>query len=541
MSRWRILVASSLVVIPFVVLACLGSYFLWIHGWTLLAWWPMVACMLLGYSLALYWHRRKQLLQPADEPPLYWTDRDREAWRLVQARAEQGVKAGPDKLTEFQYYVQTAQDLAQELAHFYYPRAMDPISSVTIPELLAVIELASQDLAEMVDNYLPGGHLLTINHWRNARKLADWYQTASNIYWVASALFSPINTGLRFLSSKVALTRPLQMLQEDLVAWFFMAYVHRLGTYLIELNSGRLRVGARRYRELQRALIQTQETIAAPGVPETGEQKTEDRGQKTEDRGQVEAADQVRQVALTIMGQVKAGKSSLINALLGEQRAKTDVLPTTAEVTRYELRPEGVPTRLVLFDTVGYGHAGPRADQLRATEESARQSDLLLLVLHARNPARQADLELLQKLRAWFASQPELKMPPVLGVLTHIDLLSPAMEWAPPYDWVDPHRPKEQQIHAAWDALREQLGEYLVGIVPVCLAPGRIYGLEEWFLPTLSELLDEAHAVAFLRCLRAEANLRKVRKVFHQLVGAGKQAAKVLWRHRTGERMKDEG
>jgi hypothetical protein len=32
--------------------------------------------------------------------------------------------------------------------------------------------------------------------------------------------------------------------------WFYTAYVHRLGTYLIELNSGRLRIGAARYREL---------------------------------------------------------------------------------------------------------------------------------------------------------------------------------------------------------------------------------------------------------------------------------------------------
>jgi predicted GTPase len=204
------------------------------------------------------------------------------------------------------------------------------------------------------------------------------------------------------------------------------------------------------------------------------------------------------------------------------------VLPATAEVTRYELHPEGIPTRLVIFDTVGYGHEGPRADQLRATEEAARQSDLLLLVLHARNPARQADVELLRALRAWFMSRPDLKMPPVLGVLTHIDLLSPAMEWAPPYDWTQPQRTKERQIQEAWAAVKEQLGEYLVGIVPLCTAEGKVYGLDEWFWPTLAELLDEAHAVALLRCLRAEANTGKIRKVFQQLLQAGAQAAKVL-------------
>ena len=34
--------------------------------------------------------------------------------------------------------------------------------------------------------------------------------------------------------------------------------------------------------------------------------------------------DQVRQITMTVMGQVKAGKSSLINALLGEQLARTE-------------------------------------------------------------------------------------------------------------------------------------------------------------------------------------------------------------------------
>src|SRR5262249_16908895 len=75
------------------------------------------------------------------------------------------------------------------------------------------------------------------------------------------------------------------------------------------------------------------------------------------------------------------------------------------------------------------------------------------------------------------------KRPPILAVLTHIDLLSPAMEWAPSYDWQQPKRPKEQQIQQAVAAVREQLGEFLVGMVPVCVAPGKGYGGEEWLPP----------------------------------------------------------
>jgi small GTP-binding protein len=334
------------------------------------------------------------------------------------------------------------------------------------------------------------------------------------VYWLIAGVFSPVNTGVRFLASKAGLSRPFQMLQENLLVWFYTAYVHRLGTYLIDLNSGRLRVGAERYRQLLR-----EHTEAAPAPANDG------AVQATEP----DAADLVRRVTLTLMGQVNAGKSSLINAFLGEQRAHTDIVRATTEITRYELQPDGIPTRLVLLDTVGYGHTGPKQDQQRATEEAAQQSDLLLLVLHATNPARQADLEMLQALRQWFDTKPDLKMPAVLGVLTHIDLLRPSLEWTPPYDWQKPERPKEHQIDHAVAAAREQLGAYLVGVVPVCAAAQKVYGVEEGLLPALAELLDQAHAVALLRCLRAEADTGKVRKVFYQLLAAGKGMVKGLW------------
>jgi predicted GTPase len=122
-------------------------------------------------------------------------------------------------------------------------------------------------------------------------------------------------------------------------------------------------------------------------------------------------------------------------------------------------------------------------------------------------------------------------MPQVLAVLTHIDLLTPAMEWAPPYDWQEPKRPKEQHIREALEAVRDQFGERIVGVVPVCTAEGRRYGFDEWLLPALAKHLDQAHAVALLRTLRAEADTGKVRKVFDQLLAVGKQAAQVLWQN----------
>ena len=513
MSRWRIITVLALQAAPFLILAGYGAYALWHDfwwgGWV---WVPMTLAMAVGVVLAWYWQRNRTLLRPVNfEPNVRWTDRDKGAWKLIEARAAAAKDIDADKLVDPKFYLSLAQEMGQEMATYYHPKAKDPVGDLTIPEILAVVELASHDLAEMVDKFLPGGHLLTINDWKRARKAVDWYQTGSNIYWVVSALISPINTGLRYAATQLGLTTPFQMLQENLLLWFYANFLQRLGTYLIELNSGRLSVGATRYRRL----------VEAAGGGAFG----------GDGRPAGDAADQVRQVTVTLMGQVKAGKSSMVNALLGEQRARTDVLPATDEITRYEFQPADVPTKLVLQDTVGYGREGPRADQVRATRQAAQASDLLLLVVHARNPARQADAEMFQSLNGWFASKPDLKTPPIVVVATHIDLLSPAMEWAPPYDWLRGRRPKEESIRQAVAAIEQQLGGLNPVVIPVCTAAGKVYGVDEFLLPAVMQKLDEAHGVAFLRCLRAEKDAGKVRKVFSQMLEAGKAAAQIMWQN----------
>jgi predicted GTPase len=509
MTRWRIVVLVSMVGLPVLFLLGVGSYHLWATGWLFYAWWPMAGSLALAYFLAWRWQRRKKLLPRAETPPLHWTDRDHAAWKLVEARAAAMEKVDPDRFAESQFFFDIAHEMALELARFYTPNADDPFGPLTLPEILAVVELAAHDMSELVGQYLPAGHILTINDWKRARQAADWYRRASNVYWATAAVLNPVQTALRYAATKFGLTAQFDRIQANVILWFVTTYVERTGNYLIELNSGRLKVGATRYLQLRErhTIPRTPPAEPTPAAPD----------------------ESVRQVTLTLMGQVKAGKSSTINGLLGERQAVTDVLPATAEVKRYSVQPADIPSKLVLLDTVGYGHTGPREDQLRETENAAQQSDLILLVLHARNPARKADVEALDRLSEWFAGRPELKMPPVLLVQTHIDLLTPAMEWQPPYDWLEPKRLKEQSIHRALDAAREQFAGRAIGAVPVCAAEGRVYGFEEWLLPALAENLDRAHAVALVRTLRAEADANKVGRVIDQLRAAGKQAAKIFW------------
>src|SRR6185295_10135149 len=89
---------------------------------------------------------------------------------------------------------------------------------------------------------------------------------ARNVYWLVAGIFAPVNTAMRYGASQLGIARPLEMLQQNLYQWFYTAFVHRFGAYLIDLNSGRLRVGAKRYRELlqEHAVPVHAEPAAAP-------------------------------------------------------------------------------------------------------------------------------------------------------------------------------------------------------------------------------------------------------------------------------------
>src|SRR5438128_9737237 len=174
MSKWRIAVVAGLLLLPVLFLLGVGAYFLWESHWGLYAWWPMAGSAALGYLLAWHWQRRRRLIGSVDaEPPLHWTDRDRQAWRIVEERAKAAAQITLEQLGDIQPYVDTARSLFLELGRFYHPSAEDPLGALTIPEILAVVELAAHDLADMVDKSLPAGHLLTINHWPWARQAAE--------------------------------------------------------------------------------------------------------------------------------------------------------------------------------------------------------------------------------------------------------------------------------------------------------------------------------------------------------------------------------
>ena len=115
-------------------------------------------------------------------------------------------------------------------------------------------------------------------------------------------------------------------------------------------------------------------------------------------------------------------------------------MPETRNVARYQFSVGEPPVAVTLLDTPGYGEAGASADQLKQIRTALQESNAVLVVMDAHSPAREADRRTIRELEEWYRSQPRLKPPPMLGVLTHIDLLRPVLEWSPPYDWREPIR-----------------------------------------------------------------------------------------------------
>jgi predicted GTPase len=506
MTKVRIIVLLLMATLPIVFLSGVGAYYLWETGWAFYAWWPMALCLGGSYFLAWRWQKQHRKEQHEAPPPMHWTERDKEAWKLVEGRVAVADKVPEDQFALARFYFDVGQEMAHELAKIYRPDATDPIGLVTVPEILSVIELATHDLNELTQKYVPGSHMLTIDNVRSARKALKWYRMGTNVYWAASALFDPLKTATRFVAAKYGMGKPLEMFQQNVILWFYAAYVRKVGEYLIELYSGRLKVGTARYRDLKRTYTGAEQANVPTATPH-----------------EEQPAQAPPSVSVALVGQVKAGKSSLINALLGEQRAATDVVPLTTGVTRYELHAPELSAQLGLLDSQGYSHAGASADNVKLTAEAVQNCDLLILVLHARNSGRKADVDFLAQLREWFRERPHLKMPPLLVTLTHIDLLTPAMEWSPPYDRFAGTRTKEKSMAEAVTAVREVFPE-AAGVVVCRAEEGKLWGIDEEVMPAVVDLLGEAKAVAFLRCVHAEADEGKVKRIFQQLWTVSKKA-----------------
>ena len=101
-----------------------------------------------------------------------------------------------------------------------------------------------------------------------------------------------------------------------------------------------------------------------------------------------------------IVGRVNAGKSSLLNRLLNEQRAIVTAIPgTTRDIVESTITIEGLPLRLM--DTAGLRHGKNEAERIgiHFTEQKMAVADFLIVVIDQSRPLNPDDHRIIAQSR----------------------------------------------------------------------------------------------------------------------------------------------
>jgi predicted GTPase len=489
------------VALPWLSLLVLGMVWLWQggHVWV----WAIAAATLglLAWPLSRSVKRRaneeaRLVLGELAEPSRDWNVDERVAWTDVLAIAD---ATAPFSFAEMEPLVAKARETIEVVARRYHPEAHTAWAQFSLPEVLLLTERLCRDVRREALRHIPGVRAMKLSHLLWVRRQNERYGAVAQTGWrVGSGLWRVVRAVLNPLQAAGQETSGLIM--ENTVGVFsyrLRAYATRLlvlevGRASIDLYSGRLAL-------------------------------SDDDIRAARERDMASAAEPVVPVRIVLVGQVNAGKSSLLNAMAREIRSAVGPLPTTSNAMERLLDVEGHPA-VVLVDMPGIDERAETAAELLAQIERA---DLIMWVASATQPARGPDRKGMDDVRAWANAHLVRRAPPVLLALTHVDELRPAIEWAPPYDVSAPMTPKARTIRAALDATARVLDLPADAIVPVAMPPGREpYNLDALWARIAVEL-DEAKLVQLDR-LRVGHEGISLRDLANQLGHAGRVIIKAI-------------
>ena len=474
---------------PLLLFAVAGGILATQHGWI----WPLsIASTLcfLAAGLMRFLPATRRETSPLGRLPEQpqWTDRDRDAASVIAAVRQRTAEdwTGVD-LTEPDFYVHTAQTLAADLARIYRPgkrRASPPddtdtrpgtpggpLDELSVPEVLAAIRLAIDDLESWTHRSIPRPQAWTVRRLRQAQTAAGYAPSVSAAWYLLGTLRDPTAV-LRWGLSQSTSGPLKQAAARELTVTASAFYISTLGGYLIELYAGRLRAGAEAWRD---TFGRSQQRLAAAAVDDAS-------------RGGTPT------ITIALVGQTSTGKSSLVNAIVGQTVAAVGAMPLTEGIERYEAALGSTP--ITLLDTPGYGGDGADAKQADAIRQALDECDIALVVMAASMPARQPEAELFADLQNRFDR--DRPLPPLVGVLTQVDRLPPPRD-EPPYNRDHPSTPKEHAIAGAVESVDELFGQHLAAVVPVVSEAGRLWNIDAELIPQLIAQLDQARQVALLR------------------------------------------
>jgi predicted GTPase len=394
--RWDRLLAIAALTLPFVVAMLTGFAWMVEHGWLI----PFILASIgLGGIVGMirpatsWWLRRKPEADSSPPAKLHvrvdpdWSASEKAAFET----AREFIDAKTAKAVPWDQLQSIAEEVVRRVANASGKQGKG-VLHFTIPEALLLADRVAVRLRADIRNHVPFADSISVGtlvwlwkHRETAQRVRTHGYTAWRVFRAVKSLPVAI---LREIEGAIAAGHTSFVTGEG-TAIVQALLLEEVAAAAVELYSGRLRFSDAELLELRIAGgAEDHARLATPDTP----------------------------LRIAVAGQVSAGKSSLVNALLGSNLAETDVIPTTERAQTYPADLDGVAA--VFLDLPGLDGSKRVTD---AVLEELRTSDMVLWTIRANRPAREIDRAALAQFHQHFHERPERRMPPVIVVVTCID------------------------------------------------------------------------------------------------------------------------
>ena len=395
-----------LMAIPLFAIFALGIYFLFSEGYTLYFILFLAIASFLVFILHLLSKQQafeKQKLSGDEiiiETSPAWAEFDDEVYKklkiLIDKNLEKGIEWG-----KIQTY---SLEVISETAFYYNPENSEKELAFSASELLLALEKVSCRYRALIKEYVPFENKINLSIIKQGHNHQDKMAIIKHLYnaYRASRMVNPVGGLISELRGKIT-------------------------SHLFEGVSSSLQ------NKIKRALLREVASVSIDLYRGYFKMKdSELSGSKISDGDKTNLATAIEPLRVVVVGQVSAGKSSVINALIERMVAEVSVIPSTDKIEVHECKIDGIEA-IKLIDLPGLD-GNVKTEKIIL--EQMIHSDIIFWILKANQSARKLDSLLKSKFDEFYqkTENRSRKRPDILALVNQVDKLEPEKEWNPPYD-----------------------------------------------------------------------------------------------------------